>query len=155
MPHDDLFEDLFTLEDDLYNQGYQEGTVDGQKKARLEAYIFGIEQGFAKFKEMGALQAKAQDYESLLRGAGSETSKVAAGSRVAKHLETLKALVDPETLSFDNSDEAVADFDDRLKRANAKVTVIEKILGTESTANKPASATGLGKAARAMEDFGR
>jgi hypothetical protein len=49
--------------------------------------------------------------------------------RLEKHVRTLYALVEPSSLSTLNSEEAVADFDDRLKRAEGKVKVIEKLVG--------------------------
>lgn len=49
--------------------------------------------------------------------------------RLEKHIRTLYALVEPSSLSTTNSEEAVADFDDRLKRAEGKVKIIEKLIG--------------------------
>ncbi len=49
--------------------------------------------------------------------------------RLEKHVRTLYALVEPSSLSMLNSEEAVADFDDRLKRAEGKVKMIEKLVG--------------------------
>lgn len=49
--------------------------------------------------------------------------------RLEKNITTLYALVEPDSLSTDNSDEAVDDFDDRLKRAEGKAKVIEKMVG--------------------------
>src|SRR5207249_2829036 len=44
-----------------------------------------------------------------------------ANSRLVKHIKTLLTLVDPLTLSTENTEEAVSDFDERLKKASAKV----------------------------------
>lgn len=52
--------------------------------------------------------------------------------RVEKHIRTLYALVEPSSLSTDNTEEAVSNFDDRLKRAEGKVKIIEKITGETS-----------------------
>ncbi len=49
--------------------------------------------------------------------------------RLEKHIQTLHALAEPASLSMQNTEDAVSDFDDRLKRATAKVKVIEKIVG--------------------------
>lgn len=46
--------------------------------------------------------------------------------RLEKHVQTLYALVEPDSLSTQNTEDAVADFDDRLKRAHGKVKIIEK-----------------------------
>lgn len=51
-----------------------------------------------------------------------------ANARLKKHVETLLKLSDPRTLATDNSDEAVAQFDDRMKKAVAKAKVIDKLI---------------------------
>lgn len=52
--------------------------------------------------------------------------------RLEKHIRTLYALVEPSSLATDNTEEAVSDFDDRLKRAEGKVKIIEKMTGETS-----------------------
>lgn len=52
--------------------------------------------------------------------------------RLEKHIQTLFALAEPASLSTQNTEDAVSDFDDRLKRATAKAKVIEKIVGEGS-----------------------
>lgn len=49
--------------------------------------------------------------------------------RLEKHIRTLYALVEASSLSTANTEEAVADFDDRLKRAEGKAKIIEKLIG--------------------------
>lgn len=48
--------------------------------------------------------------------------------RLKKHVDILLKLTDPETLSADNSDEAVDAFDERMKKAIAKAKVIDKLI---------------------------
>lgn len=50
-------------------------------------------------------------------------------ARLKKHILTLYALVEPASLSIQNTEEAVSDFDDRLRRAEGKVKIIERITG--------------------------
>lgn len=52
--------------------------------------------------------------------------------RLEKHVQTLYALVEPDSLSTQNTEDAVADFDDRLKRARGKVKIIEKSIDEEN-----------------------
>ncbi|KAA6410403.1 MAG: hypothetical protein FRX48_05824 [Lasallia pustulata] len=61
-----------------------------------------------------------------------------ANPRIEKHIQTLYALVEPESLSTLNNEEAVSDFDDRLKRAQGKVKIIEKYIheGSFDTTNR-------------------
>ena len=53
--------------------------------------------------------------------------------RIERHLQNLHALSEPESLDTHNSEDAVSEFDDRLKRARAKTRIIEKLVGEEVT----------------------
>ncbi|KAL5630362.1 hypothetical protein BROUX41_000234 [Berkeleyomyces rouxiae] len=53
-------------------------------------------------------------------------------ARLEKNVVALYDLMEPETLSTDNSDEAVNDFDDRLKRAQGKAKIIDRTMGVTS-----------------------
>lgn len=52
-----------------------------------------------------------------------------ANGRMEKHVRTLYALVEPDSLPVENNEEAVSEVDDRLKRAEAKAKVIERLVG--------------------------
>ncbi|CZT13002.1 hypothetical protein WAI453_005916 [Rhynchosporium graminicola] len=77
--------------------------------------------------------------ESQISGTSSDSSAQALqpsrltilpdNQRLAKHLRFLHALAESESLSTENSEEAVSDFDDRLKRAQGKAKIIERIVG--------------------------
>ena len=106
----------------------------------MQARLFGIEKGYEKFMEMGELQAKAwawsDDIHVRLSNAQQEQKPVsstdqsfASRDRIMKHMEILHTLLDPSTVSFENTDDAVSTFDDRLKRAHAKCKVITRLLG--------------------------
>jgi hypothetical protein len=60
-----------------------------------------------------------------------------ANPRLEKNISTLYALTDPLTFDTANSEEAVADFDDRFKRASAKAKIIERIIGEGVGAASP------------------
>ncbi|KAL8691181.1 MAG: hypothetical protein Q9218_003531 [Villophora microphyllina] len=62
-------------------------------------------------------------------------SRIPYNARLEKHIRTLYALTEPASLSTDNNEEAVSDFDDRLKRAKGKTKIIENLLGEEFTSN--------------------
>lgn len=49
--------------------------------------------------------------------------------RLGKHVSTLYALAETESLSTENTDEAVDDFDDRLRRAQGRAKIIGKMVG--------------------------
>ncbi|PSN64081.1 hypothetical protein BS50DRAFT_460635, partial [Corynespora cassiicola Philippines] len=74
-------------------------------------------------------------------------------ARTARHIQTLHALSDPATFSTLNTEDAVADYDDRVKRAGAKAKMIERLVGEvgdpSSSFSASASASGSGSAAAA------
>ncbi|KAL8935878.1 MAG: hypothetical protein Q9216_005208 [Gyalolechia sp. 2 TL-2023] len=75
--------------------------------------------------------------------------------RLEKHLRSLYALTEPASLSTDNSEDAVSEFDDRLKRAEGKVKIIEKLLGEESVGDDRSNASGVQRSIRSQtEDNG-
>jgi hypothetical protein len=138
-PQPDDFDSLFNLEEEYYTEGYNLGVADGSRAGRIEGRLFGLEKGFEKFAAMGSLagrnavwEARISDPNSAASTAEKETKfklpKLSGGARLQKHLQTLFALTEAESLSTENNEDSVSDFDDRLKRAEGKVKVIEKLV---------------------------
>lgn len=76
--------------------------------------------------------------ESNQRGVQPEKEKLPGRMRVPglptnirleKHIRTLYALTEPESLSTANNENSVSEFDDRFNRAEGKIKVIEKLTG--------------------------
>ncbi|KAI2640177.1 DUF1715-domain-containing protein [Xylaria nigripes] len=63
-----------------------------------------------------------------------------SNARLEKNIEVLYGLVEPGTLSMNNDDEAVNDFDSRIKGAHGKLRIIERALGETTTSH---NVTGL------------
>ncbi|ETR97064.1 DUF1715 domain-containing protein [Trichoderma reesei RUT C-30] len=143
----DPLEDVFNLEGRFYNQGYNQGVEDGARAGRIEGRSFGMEKGFEKFLESGRLAGKSLVWANRLPKVKGTTQQADASStspkgpeetctlpplpnnpRLVKNVRLAYALVEPDTLSTENSDEAVQDFDDRVKRAQGKVKIIERML---------------------------
>ena len=132
----DPFDSLLSLEDQYYNEGYNLGVADGSRAGRIEGRVFGLEKGFEKFAAIGNLAGRNAVWEARLpdQTADGNTPELklpplSANARLQKHLQTLYALTEAESLSTENNEESVSDFDDRLKRAEGKVKVIEKLIG--------------------------
>lgn len=151
----DTFDAVLGLEEEFYNAGYQQGLVEGVKSGKIEGRTFGLEKGFEKYIESGRLYGKSIIWAnqtqalhatqppsaaknastSLLtfiassRNSSSPSSlpPLPANYRLAKHVKTLHALSESESLSVANTEEAVTDFDDRTNRAQGKAKVIERI----------------------------
>ncbi|KAH7357612.1 hypothetical protein BKA66DRAFT_445475 [Pyrenochaeta sp. MPI-SDFR-AT-0127] len=141
---EDPFDTLLTLEDSLYTTAHAQGVADGARAGRIEGRVFGLEKGFEKFAALGELHGRSVVWGGRLpslvqkAGVGKEESgskapttlpMLPSNSRLQNNITLLHSLTDPLTFSTDNTEEAVADFDDRFKRAGAKVKVIERIVG--------------------------
>lgn len=71
-----------------------------------------------------ACQHRSQD-----QGSPSTLPLLPENPRLEKHVRTLYALVEPSSLSTANNEDSVSDFDDRFRRAEGKVRIIEKLIG--------------------------
>lgn len=150
----DPFDDLLSLEDQFYDQGYREGMEDGTKAGRIEGRSFGLEKGYEKFMEAGRLHSKAIVWANRLprkqesRGTQPEAEAqpsrqlplLSSNARLDRNIQTVCELLEPDTLSTENSDEAVEDFDDRLKRAQGRVKMIQRAVGEGNEAEEPPEA---------------
>jgi hypothetical protein len=72
--------------------------------------------------------------------------------RLRKHITTLYALAETESLSTENNDDAVSDFDDRLRRAQGRAKVIERMVGeggekkgSDGNGHDPGAGSGKGQ----------
>ena len=135
---------LLDLEETYYQEGYQLGVEDGLRTGRIEGRLTGLQKGFEKYVELAQLSGCVVVWQARVQDRHAVTSMEAllpaldCNSRLQRHLEKLHMTVDAETLSTQNTEEAVSDFDDRLKRAVSKVKVIEKLIG-EGNFGQPSS----------------
>ncbi|KAF1849679.1 uncharacterized protein K460DRAFT_399789 [Cucurbitaria berberidis CBS 394.84] len=161
---DDPFDSLLTLEDSLYTTAYSQGVADGARAGRIEGRVFGLEKGFEKFAALGELHGRSvvwagrlpqlRAHKQHLDDEEKETKTTAVedqkkllpllpnNARLQNNITLLHSLTDTETFSTDNTEEAVADFDDRFKRAGAKAKVVERIVGESDHASTPKSPNG-------------
>ena len=150
------FDEVLSLEEQFYNDGLQQGLADGVKAGQIEGRTFGLEKGFEKYIESGRLHGKSiiwanritQPHEGIPSANGQQrlsnidlishdesssgplmVPQLPANTRLVKHVKVLCALTESESLSTENTEEAVSDFDDRLKRAQAKAKIIERMAG--------------------------
>lgn len=85
-------------------------------------------------QEWGAesMQARDKAYAHRLEG----------NPRLETHVRILYALAEPNSLSTENNEDSVSGFDDRFKRADGKLRLIEKLTGElsyDQAADKPSS----------------
>ncbi|KAG5987807.1 hypothetical protein E4U43_004930 [Claviceps pusilla] len=142
MSSPDPFDSVLHLEHNFYQQGYAQGLADGAQAGRTEGRQFGMRTGFEKFLESGRLASRAIIWANRMPSGQREAAGAAdaaadtatcllpplpRNARLDKNVRMLYALVEPETLSTENSDEGVQDFDDRLKRAQGKAKIVERM----------------------------
>lgn len=76
-----------------------------------------------------------------------------AGGRLEKNVDAILELLDPHTLPKANTDEDIADFDERFRQAEARAKVVERLAGEDTKgavrAPKPVDLTGA-----TIEDLG-
>lgn len=152
-PDPDPFDTLLTLESQFHLEGYNLGVADGTRAGRTEGRIFGLEKGYEKFAEMGRLNGRAAVWNARLSSTDPGNAAVSSSARIrplkgserlARHIHRLKDLTDVATLSTENSEDAVAEFDDRLRDGNAKAVLISRIVGEDLHAPSSPSASSAG-----------
>jgi hypothetical protein len=152
------FDEVLGLEEQFYHDGFRQGLADGVKAGQIEGRTFGLEKGFEKYVESGRLYGKSLVWANRMPGfqnSFANKDRQRAGlafnmasnskdeekildpvlpslpnnQRLSKHLKVMHALSESESLSTENTEEAVSDFDDRLKRAEGKTKIIERMVG--------------------------
>lgn len=136
------FDEVLSLEEGFYSHGLEEGKVDGVKAGRIEGRTFGLEKGFEKYVESGRLYGKSLVWANRLPKAAPKPTEhtpsrhlppLAEQQRLLKHVKVLHALSESGSLSTENTEDAVSDFDDRFKRSQGKVKIIERLTGEAKT----------------------
>ena len=132
-----MFQSIVNLEEEYYHEGYALGVEDGARSGRIEGRVFGLEKGFEKFLEMGRLGGKAAIWSARLptsdatAAASNVDTKIPVlrgSERLTRRVNRLSTLTDTEDLSTANTEEAVSEFDERLKDARTKATLIGKMV---------------------------
>ncbi|KAJ4365002.1 hypothetical protein N0V83_008618 [Neocucurbitaria cava] len=92
-----------------------------------------------------ANEKAATDRVIQRRGSGAQEEQdrsltpLPSNPRLLNNITLLHSLTDPTTFSTDNTEEGVADFDDRYKRGCAKTKVIERIVNESSSSSDNSS----------------
>lgn len=137
-PHDP-FDAALNVESTFHNRGYSQGLADGNRAGLVEGRAFGYQKGFEKWLEAGRLASKSIVWANRLPGKASTSSALPAlpnNARLEKNIGALYGLVNAQMLSMENSDASVQDFDDRLKRAEGKVRIIERVVNPSREGSK-------------------
>ncbi|KAI0479553.1 DUF1715-domain-containing protein [Xylaria cf. heliscus] len=108
----------------------------------------------------GAYKVAEGDVEREARQ--SETSQnnsrlppIHSNPRLEKNIETLYGLVEPGTLSTNNDDEAVNDFDSRMKGAHGKLRIVERVVGEGTSGRNVNALSPPASKSENIEDVGK
>ncbi|KAI1425659.1 hypothetical protein F5Y12DRAFT_353437 [Xylaria sp. FL1777] len=126
-----------------YSLGLQKGFEKFVEAGRLQSKALVWANRIPKYQQRRQQKRDSASEQRELEGdverkeRGSETSEnsgrrlplIHSNPRLEKNIETLYGLVEPGTLSTDNDDEAVNDFDSRIKGAHGKLRIIERAIG--------------------------
>lgn len=152
------FDVVLGLEEGFYSDGFQQGLEAGTRAGRIEGRTFGLEKGFEKYVKSGRLYGRSIIWANRMprpgkgttldkenahqsetpislsspdheRTPSSKLQPLPDNHRLAHHLRILHALTESASLSTENTEDAVSNFDDRFKRAQGKVKLVERILG--------------------------
>ena len=157
----DPFDDLLELENEYYKQGLEAGVADSAYAGLIEGKTFGIEKGYEKVIELGKLHGRAviwkrrldnspasgndaapvpetQDIQDL----SSNMSALPNNARLRKHVEAVLILTDHQHIPCGNTDEAVADVEDRIAKTRSRVKMIMTLVG-ENVGHTSSSDTGI------------
>ncbi|KAJ4302395.1 hypothetical protein N0V88_002539 [Collariella sp. IMI 366227] len=132
----DPFDTLLTLEDQFYTEGYNEGFADGEVAGRSEGRQLGLERASVTAGPVGGGGGEEDRSEEDVKRELPPLLQRKDGGRLEKHVRTLYALAETESLSTENTDEAVDDFDDRLRRAQGRAKIIGRTVGRRSWRGK-------------------
>ncbi|RYO90687.1 hypothetical protein DL766_006176 [Monosporascus sp. MC13-8B] len=87
--------------------------------------------------------------------ASSGGGSVGNSARLEKNVAMLYGMVEPGTLPTRNDDEAVNDFDSRLRGAQGKAKIIERAVGEKTKLDAPDVVLAAGPKNENIEDVGR
>ncbi|KAI8953214.1 DUF1715-domain-containing protein [Xylaria longipes] len=124
-------------------KGFEKFVEAGRLQSKAVVWANRIPKYQQRRQQQGSSVSKKQEQEGadkVAEEAGSEIAKndprlppIHSNPRLEKNIETLYGLVEPGTLSTDNDDEAVNDFDSRMKGAHGKLRIIERAVGEGTT----------------------
>jgi hypothetical protein len=173
----DILDNILSLEEEFYKEGYHLGVIDGARAGYTEGSVFAVEKSFEKLLQIGRLYGRALVWDQRLISSGVSVREeevqpnkkeedaintdivtsmppLHQGSRLAKNIHTLLALVDPATLVLQNTEEAVSEIEERLKGASLKVKLIQRALGESAFGDgSAADGSGAGDGSGSIEDI--
>jgi hypothetical protein len=98
------------------------------------------------------LFSTALDPTSLCESMSRLPVTAGSNSRLEKNIRNLLSLLDPATLSLENTEDAISEIEDRLKNAILKAKLIQRILGERDGAAQTTTA-GDGDGSGSIEDI--
>ncbi|KAI0857573.1 DUF1715-domain-containing protein [Xylaria cubensis] len=106
-------------------------------------------------RSAGKVAEEGQSSETEAKSNNARLPPIHSNPRLEKNIETLYGLVEPGTLSTNNDDEAVNDFDSRIKGAHGKLRIIERAVGEGTTSRNVNTLSPAPSKNENIEDVGK
>ncbi|ODV72434.1 ribosome biosynthesis protein LTO1, partial [Cyberlindnera jadinii NRRL Y-1542] len=104
------FDEVNTLEEQFYNEGFKEGQEASVKESLKEGKEYGLQTGFQRFLLVGQVTALVDHMESVY------------GVDCGTHMAQLRELV--ESINFDNDYNTVVAMDKLISKIRNKVRIL-------------------------------
>lgn len=108
----DALDEVLNLEEQYYNEGFNEGQEFSTKEQYIEGKEYGYQTGFQRFIIIGYMKGLLEDWDLQEN----------LSSSVQSHIEQLRKLVND--IPMTNGDEEVAIYEKSLNKARNKLRVI-------------------------------
>ncbi|EED20251.1 conserved hypothetical protein [Talaromyces stipitatus ATCC 10500] len=154
----DILDNILSLEEQFYKEGYDLGVIDGARAGYTEGSVFAVEKSFENSSTTTEgmnedIPSKDEDENAINTDICNSMPALHPGSRLAKNIQTLLGLVDPATLVLQNTEDAVSEIEERLKGALVKVKLIQRALGESTNVFVEEGGVGAGDGSGSIEDI--
>ncbi|RYP02740.1 hypothetical protein DL765_010691 [Monosporascus sp. GIB2] len=127
-----------------------DGSAPAPGTARTSPSLSSLTGGGPETAASGGEDARSRRLPDLASGGG-----VGISARLEKNVVTLYGMVEPGTLPTRNDDEAVNDFESRLRGAQGKAKIIKRAVGEKAKLDAPDAVPAAGPKNENIEDVGR
>lgn len=167
-----LLDESLDLEGVYYSQGFEDGVSDGKRAGLIQGRFAGLERGYERYAAIARLHGRAVIWAGRLPDTLSAATACSASTedtsvdridpqvqledgphlspgetsfdraRLRKHVRILYALTERVSLATDFSEDSEAELDDRFRRAEGKIRIVERVLGEGTPAHRVSLALG-------------
>jgi hypothetical protein len=131
---------LTNCSNSAHASGFTIGVEDGKKVGVIEGRALGLSNGLTKQLQLGRIRGKALIWQARLELSKSQPEgsqqqdklqriPLAILPRLERHIQYVMALTDSSTMDLKNEEASLDGCEEKLKKAKARATLIERMLG--------------------------